>query len=103
MASSLFFAEENQKIGEGRKSQFYSILPVGDKDMRSTNWEEFLTHFCYLASGAADYQEELKQAILDLDLQICDIMHCIELHDLDESDSIRMVELLKECGNRAEM
>jgi len=91
------YAEVNQKIGEGKKSQFYSILPVGDKDMRSTNWEEFLTHFCYLASGAAVYQEELKQAISDLDLQICDIMHCIELHDLDESDSIRMVELLKEC------
>ena len=66
-------------------------------DMKQVNWEEYLNHFCYLAAGAKDYQEELKQALSDLDMQICDIMHYIELYDLDETNSVRMVELLKEC------
>lgn len=65
-------------------------------DMKNVNWEEYLNHFCYLVCGLKDYQEELKQALSDIDMQICDIMHYIELYDLDENESIRMVELLKE-------
>jgi len=121
------FAEANQKIGGGKKAHFYSVIPVEEKDeleqeildtaeplqkeqevavkkdceliydMKQIDWEEYLTHFCYLASSVRDYQEELKKAQSDVDMQICDIMHYIELYDLDESESIRMVELLKEC------
>lgn len=122
------FAEANQKIGGGKKAQFYSVIPVEEKeerelkpfiqeeqvhepvmerttktetdfvyDMKNVNWEEYLNHFCYLVCGLKDYQEELKQALSDIDMQICDIMHYIELYDLDENESIRMVELLKEC------
>jgi len=117
------FAEANRKIGGGKKAHFYSVIPVEDGaaegvgeqpeefaaeknpeaereynyDIKSTDWEDYLNYFCYLASTAKDYQEELKQALSDVDMQICDILHYIELYDLDEKESIRMVELLKEC------
>ena len=70
------------------------VLPY---DMKSIDWNEYLTHFCYIASGIQSYQDELIRALSDVDMQICDIMHYIELYDLGENDSIHMVTLLKEC------
>lgn len=70
------------------------VLPY---DIKSIDWNEYLTHFCYIASGIQSYQDELVRALSDVDMQICDIMHYIELYDLDENDSIHMVTLLKEC------
>lgn len=66
-------------------------------DMGSMDWAEYMTHFCYLVSGIRNYQDELNQALSDLDMQICDIMHYIELYQVDEGESIWMVRLLKEC------
>lgn len=50
-----------------------------------------------MASGVKDYHRELKDALSDIDKQICDILHYIEFYELDEAESVRMVELLKEC------
>lgn len=66
-------------------------------DLGSMDWAEYMTHFCYLVSGIRNYQDELNQALSDLDMQICDIMHYIELYQVDEGESIWMVRLLKEC------
>lgn len=124
------FFEANQRIGGGKKAQFYSTIPVDayeqakleaedvyypvvvqdapdvyeaepkmslPYDMKSVDWREYLEHFCYIASGIQNYLDELNQALSDMDMQICDIMHYIELYDIDEEEGIRMVELLKEC------
>ena len=66
-------------------------------DRKHIDWGDYLTHFCDLTLGIKDYQEELKHSLTDLEMQICDIMHYIELYDMDEFESIRMVDLLKEC------
>lgn len=92
--------EANQKIGTGKKSHFYSVVPVEEAHgykMQGMDWLEYMNQFCYLASGAIGYQENLNNALHDLELQICDILHYIELYDLDEKDSVRITELLKEC------
>ena len=66
-------------------------------DMKCIDWKEYLTHFCYIASEVHNYQDELNQSLSDIDMQICDILHYIELYNLDTEDDIRMIELLKEC------
>ena len=66
-------------------------------DRMHIDWDEYLTYFCDLTLGIKDYQEELKHSLNELEMQICDIMHYIELYDMDEYESIRMVDLLKEC------
>ncbi len=119
------FIEANKRIGGGRKAHFYSVIPVDENveeeeevpsekveedyatceedkmalpyDMKSIDWAEYLTHFCYLASGIQNYQDELNQTLSNVDMQICDIMHYIELYNMDEEDSIRLISLLKEC------
>ena len=99
-ADMFSLTEANTKIGTGKKSHFYSVVPVEEAHgykMQDMDWLEYLNQFCYLASGAIGYQENLNNALHDLELQICDILHYIELYDLDEKDSVRMTELLKEC------
>ena len=145
------FADANQRIGGGKKSHFYTAIPIeadkisvsddweegGDLEMEVANntkdfirvlpeagtvvnegrvanegtedglslpydlkqmdWNEYLLHFAYVASNVQNYKDELIQKQSDLDLQISDIMHYIELYDVDGADSVRMIQLLKEC------
>ncbi|MBD5509850.1 MAG: hypothetical protein HDR08_01105 [Lachnospiraceae bacterium] len=86
--------EEKQNDLEACNAEIRMSLPY---DMKSMDWHEYLTHFCYIASNIHNYQDELNQALSDIDMQICDIMHYIEIYDLDADDSIYMVDLLKEC------
>ena len=113
------YTEAKQRIGEGKKAHFYSTVPVegvapveeqegepiymgrgnetSSYDIKNIDWSEYLTHFCYIASGIHNYQDELNQALSDIDVQICDLLHYIELYNLDEEESLRVIELLKEC------
>ena len=86
--------EEKQNDSEACNEEIRMFLPY---DMKSMDWHEYLTHFCYIVSNIHNYQDELNQALSDIDMQICDIMHYIEIYDLDADDSIYMVDLLKEC------
>lgn len=87
-------SEEKQNHAEVCDAEMKMSLPY---DMKSMDWHAYLTHFCYIASHIHDYQDELNQALSDIDMQICDIMHYIEIYNLEADDSIRMVDLLKEC------
>jgi hypothetical protein len=142
------FADANQRIGGGKKSHFYSAIPIepdtvssvsdndskdiirvlpeisvqeaGDSecevpmqveslketedvelslpyDLKRMDWEEYMLHFAYISSNVQNYKEELIEKQSELDLQISDILHYIELYDVTEAESARMVQLLKEC------
>lgn len=124
------FVEANRRIGGGKKSHFYSAIPVEEEstcqakeatgyaekvktekvpentadvktveltDLKELDLTEYLNQFCKIVSGIPKYQEELKQALSDIDLQICDILHYIELYDTDKAKSMYLIELLKEC------
>ena len=67
------------------------------QEIKSIDWGEYLQHFSNIATNVHSYHNELNQALSDIDMQICDIMHYIELYDLSGEDSIRIMELLKEC------
>lgn len=66
-------------------------------DLNSLDWMEYLTHFCYLVSGISNYRDELNRALSELDLQICDLVHYVELYEMEPDDCVRVTRLLKEC------
>ena len=89
-----YYYEEGQRNFIAREKEADMTYPYNLKCM---DWKEYLIHFCYIVSGISDYQEELNRAVSNIDMQICDIMHFIELYDLDAQNSVRLAELLKEC------
>lgn len=114
------YTEANQRIGGGKKAHFYLAIPVEEgnvnyvkeesvagyvdeskmnkiPELAKVDWTGYLNGFCKMVSGLPKYQEELKQALSEIDLQICDIMHYIELYDMQSEDCYRLVTLLKEC------
>lgn len=158
------YIEANERLGNGRKSNFYSLLSVdecadfdesaeikdgnncglpqgkylktdaGRQDMESIgenlnvrqerhcdynelnynirqtpetmqlpynlkeiDWKEYLVHFAYVASCIRDYHDELDRQLSDVNLGICDIMHYIELYDLNEEEMIKITSMLKKC------
>lgn len=116
--------EANERIGTGRKARFYSFveapqvsLPELEPQIAETyeapeydtvekptmfdglqnNWEEVLSTLCYMSSHMREYQTNLNQMLSDVDKEICDLMHYLELTDLDDSEMLKVAEMLKEC------
>ncbi len=93
--------DADKKIGGGRRDNFYAAVPIEDNDdIKGIDWSGLLKYFLYIVTNINRYQNELNAALSDIDMQLCDIMHYIELYDMDDDDSIRMVALLKECRQR---
>lgn len=80
-------------------------VEMTDKDVKSTpqydisklDWEEFLTHFTYVIESLGNYKSSLIKAESDVDLEICDILHYIELCDVNDDEAARLIDLLREC------
>lgn len=66
-------------------------------NLKEIDWKEYLVHFAYVASCIRDYNDELDKQLSDVNLKICDIMHYIELYDLNEEEMIKITSLLKKC------
>ena len=81
----------NANIGKKLESM---QLPYNLKEI---DWKEYLVHFAYVASCIRDYHDELDKQLSDVNLKICDIMHYIELYDLNEEEMIKITILLKKC------
>lgn len=117
------FMEANQRIGSGKKAHFYTTIPVEEDeaeeqekasafvlhmpvkqedkaemtyDLSEVDWLEYLRHFIYMSSNLNNYAEELKQKLSEEDLEICDILHLLELYELSDEESLRVVDILKE-------
>lgn len=106
-AASLFSLEEaSERIGDGKKSQFYATLPMDEAvaeksrdkayNPAETDLLEYLRHFALMTSNIKKYEEELNQKLSEVDLEICDIMHLVELYNLSEEESLNAMALLKE-------
>ncbi len=119
-ASVFSFVEAKKRINTGQKNKFYFMTPVEDvqeeyrsdgEEMESVkklshvpeynisqiDWKEYLTHFTYVIEALAGYKEVLIKAESDVDLEICDILHYIELCDTNDGEAAQLVALLKEC------
>lgn len=155
-ASVFTFFEANQRIGGGKKSQFYQTIPVEDFDaieqkmltngeerddvedvtvvskfysivdkvfdtnqdeegqlnkevktppefeysMQSVDWSEFVNYFIFVASSAKGYQEELAKKHSDIEKEICDLLHYVELFDLSDDEGIKAMDMIKDARQR---
>lgn len=73
-------------------------------DLSEMDWEEYLTHFSYVASNLTDYKDELTKKQSEVDQKICDVLHYIELCETDDNEATDLVELLRVCReNRREI
>ena len=55
-------------------------------DISKLDWCDYLKNFCYLISTATNYMGQLQKQISDVDLEICDLLHYIELCEIEENE-----------------
>ena len=69
-------------------------------DISKLDWCDYLRNFCYLISTAADYLTDLKKQESDADLEICDLLHYIELFEIRENEETQLIQHLKDVRHR---
>lgn len=70
---------------------------VLEHELADIDWKAFLEQFIGVAENVGDYKAQLTKAESDVDQKICDVLHYIELCDLNCEESADLVELLKVC------
>lgn len=74
--------------------------PDFEYDIEAANWDEFINYFLFLVKSIKGYQEELSKRHSDVEKEICDLLHYVELYDLTDAEGIRVVEMLKDARLR---
>lgn len=69
-------------------------------DIEHVDWVEFTNYYIYLMSAVKEYQERLAGRHSDVEKEICDLLHYVELYDLDDGEALRAVDLLKDARQR---
>ena len=116
--------EANQRLSNGRKKSFYSIVPadientvkvaepivfqsrmpetakkediIYEYDLDKLDWKEYLLHFNYIVASVKRYQDQLDKQLSEADMCICDLMHYLELYDLGDAEFQMAAEMIKE-------
>ena len=70
---------------------------ISEYDVSKIDWKEYINHFLYVTEHMAEYKTELIKSESEVDQKICDILHYIELCDVDSYEAEDLVELLKVC------
>ncbi len=126
-ASIFSVFEANQRIGAGKKSKFYVPVPVENEmeseeeepltetaevksevkkvsaaeyDMEHIDWLDYVNMFYCLSTSATDYREQMNQKQSDVDKELCDLLHYVELYDLSADETFRAMEMIKEARIR---
>ena len=82
--------EERRKLSYGEKGE-------NAYDLSEIDWEEYLNQFAYIASAVKNYREDLNETESELDKKICDILHYIELCEVNDEEAVELIELLRVC------
>ena len=70
---------------------------ISEYDLSKMDWQEYITHFAFIAAGIKEYRESLIKAESDVDQKVCDVLHYIELCDTSEEEAADLIELLRVC------
>lgn len=122
-ATDFSLREANSRIGTGKKARFYNVLEATEKvqdavepftdttydvpeldaidkptmfDTMDNNWESLLSELCYMSSHIQEYQKTLSERLSDVDKEICDLMHYLELNELSDGEMIKVSKMLQE-------
>ena len=61
---------------------------------------EYLEQFCEITSLITERCNELTNELSEVDQEICDVLHLIELYELTAEEEIKVAEMLKELRQR---
>ena len=94
--------EQDEDISVVKELTYNEILEQSEKsvcayNLSEMNWTEYLTHFTYVVEGLKDYRDELNKKQSDVDQKICDILHYIELCQMDDEQEfvVKIEETLR--------
>ncbi|MCI1768753.1 MAG: hypothetical protein LKM40_00965 [Mageeibacillus sp.] len=121
-AAPFSFREANERIGTGKKAHFYSVIEANVQqpqeepvysaseydevkkptmfDTLKNDWENTLSNLCYMSSHMEEYQENLKTMLSDVDKEVCDLLHYLELNDLDDGEMLKTSKMLQDARRR---
>lgn len=74
--------------------------PDFEYSMENIDWNEFVNYFVFVASGVKGYQEELAKRHSDVEKEICDLLHYVELYDLTDDEGLKAMDMLKDARQR---
>lgn len=92
-------AEEVKSVAVSVKTETHTA-PVFEYDLDQLDWKEYLLHFSYAVSGLKKYQDKLNNELSEVDMCICDLLHYLELYDLEDEGYIKAASLIKEYRER---
>lgn len=72
-------------------------------DLEELDWKEYLLHFSYVVSGLKKYQDKLNSELSEVDMCISDLMHYLELYDLEDGDYIKAASMIKQYREQRRM
>lgn len=91
---------KSPEIVEEHREVATPIKPSYEYSMENTDWSVFVNYFIFLSSGAKGYQEELAKQHSDIDKEICDLLHYVELYDLTDEEGLKAMDMLKDARQR---
>jgi hypothetical protein len=77
-----------------------TMQPTYEYDMENVDWNEFANYYIFLATGAKGYKEELSKRYSDVDKEISDLLHYVELYDITDDEGLQAVDMLKDARQR---
>ena len=128
-AARIFSLQEvRSKLESKKKASFYRIVTVdGNKmvtsdmlfkmsteknndeevkreeaeyDISKIDWHEYLEQFCYLVSGSQKYFSDLQKQQSDVDMELSDLMHYVELFEVMPEEESKILEAIKDARSR---
>lgn len=118
------YSEASAKIGDGKRSRFYKVVPVNGErclcsesptvkemspesrlfqdiaDLAEVNWIELLSNLVYINAMLPSYKEKLTEDQSRTELLIIDLMHYIELYKYDDQKALEVMDRLREAREK---
>ena len=95
VTSDMLFKMSNDKNNDGEEEK-----EEAEYDISQIDWHEYLEQFCYLVSGSQKYFSDLHKQQSDVDMELSDLMHYIELFEVKPEEESKILEEIREARGR---
>lgn len=86
--------------GKETKAEPEREQPQFEYNMEHTDWNVFANYYLFLATNVKRYQEDLAKRHSDVEKEICDLLHYVELYDLTDEEGLQTMDMLKDARQR---
>lgn len=117
-ADTFDILEANKRINNSGRSNYYRTIevkgynrthaikqetlpkPENNYRMEDMDFEELLRQIRFINENIEKYQKGFRDKMSAVDLEICDILHYIELYEWHEDESVDLINRLQDCRIR---